>query len=1165
MNLYYTEAKMDKLKNVIKFEFYRYFTTPLALVYLICFIFLNGSCTFFLGNFFERGNADLLPMFNYIPWLFLLFVPAIAMRMWAEEFKSRTILQILTLPISIPTLVWGKFLASWIFCLIALLFTTPLWFSVNVLGKPDNGLILAGYIACFILSGAMIAISQTMSALTKNQVIALVLGVLANLLFFLSGIEFVLGNIRNFVSMSVADIVASFSFLTHFNSFCMGVLELRNIVFFITIILLFNIFTIIIISYKTLGGATIFKSSNRTYYMLVCIFVSFAFLGINTLSNIYLRHIKIDFTEEKIFTLTEASEKVIKNIKGHIYAKLYYSPLLAEKNPELRLLINRIQLLLEQYSRLSNGKISVKKYNPEPFSDAEDRALAAGLQPLPIINKNQNAYLGLVLTDEYNNQQVIPFFPLARSNFIEQDLTEAFYLLNRNKPRLGIITSLPMFEDTIENVVTSEWEISKQLSRFYDVYKLSQNNPDLSNIDALIIAHPSDLTDKAIENIKKFSLNGGKILAFFDTATEAQQIFSPTTSNFKPSNYKDLPQTWGIRFVEQAVVADLDNSSLVDATENNATNPEFTQDVIQFYLKGNSFNQKSPITANLKKMMLTSASIIVPLKSAQITFEPLLQASDNSALIKAEAVYNRIAPAVILRNFKADTNPKYIAAHIKGINTPLNIIAVGDSDMLYDSFWTQHQLVLDNSYAIPILDNANFVLNALDFLLEDSTLLSLRGKNYFERKFLKLEKDKIEAAKNFKIKEKEIFDDLAKAKAGITEITQKRNFEGRDIFTPDELAIIAKIRKQINSDRQRLYDIRTQIDEKSSKLKTILIAINIYFLPIFGILLLLLPLITKHNTNKIVSKFSINKSLLYIIILGTVFLASGLLALREYELKFIDQQENKLIFPDLSKNINNLKKIVLKNNSKELIFEKDNNGKWILPQYPFYLVYQARIRNLLANLITATYYEKKSSGFDTLKNFGLSPIEDASSSAVEITLLDNQNKQLEQIYVGNLDIELGRGSRGAYIRKNNSFQVWLAQMDLIDLNLDSQNWTYSSIWNLQFGRFIKVNQNTNPDVLANLAKELINTFFSGAKKDIKLSNLILTLNLNVERNNSLILNFYEENGTYWVEYKFNNIDASETLQDFAASVKDVFYEISATDMEKIKNASSNFIETGSET
>ena len=228
-------------------------------------------------------------------------------------------------------------------------------------------------------------------------------------------------------------------------------------------------------------------------------------------------------------------------------------------------------------------------------------------------------------------------------------------------------------------------------------------------------------------------------------------------------------------------------------------------------------------------------------------------------------------------------------------------------------------------------------------------------------------------------------------------------------------------------------------------------------------------------------------------------------------------------------------------------------------------MYQARIRNLLANLITATYYEKKSSGFDTLKNFGLSPIEDASSSAVEITLLDNQNKQLEQIYVGNLDIELGRGSRGAYIRKNNSFQVWLAQMDLIDLNLDSQNWTYSSIWNLQFGRFIKVNQNTNPDVLANLAKELINTFFSGAKKDIKLSNLILTLNLNVERNNSLILNFYEENGTYWVEYKFNNIDASETLQDFAASVKDVFYEISATDMEKIKNAASNFIETGSET
>ena len=470
---------MSKLCTIIKNEFYRYFTSPIALVYLICFLFLNGACTFFLGHFFERGQADLLPMFEYIPWLFLLFIPAVAMRTWAEEFKSRTILQIITLPISVTNFVWGKFLASWLFCALAMFLTTPLWICVNFLGDADNSLILAGYLAKLFLSGAMLAIAQTMSALTKNQVIALVLGVLANLLFFLSGVEFVLGNIRNYLSPSLVNLIASFSFLAHFNSFCMGLFELRDFIFFITIILLFNFFTVIIINFRTAGTVSIFKSSNPLYYFLLCLFVFFIFGSINTISNLYLRHYKLDFTEEKIFTLTESTQKVISNINGKVYAKLYYSPVLGEKNPDVRLLADRINLLLEQYAKLSNEKISIKKYNPKPFSDAEDRALAAGIQPLPIINQNQNAYLGLELTDEYNKKQVIPFFPISRKAFIEQDLTEAFYLLSHKKPRLGILTSLPMFETSVDNVVTSEWEISKQLSRFYDLFVISQEKPDL--------------------------------------------------------------------------------------------------------------------------------------------------------------------------------------------------------------------------------------------------------------------------------------------------------------------------------------------------------------------------------------------------------------------------------------------------------------------------------------------------------------------------------------------------------------------------------------------------------------------------------------------------------------------------------------------------------------
>ena len=178
---------MNKLWIVAKNEFYRYFTSPLAYVFLISFLLLNGSFAIYFGHFFEAGQASLLSMFSFQPWLFLLFIPGISMRLWAEEFRTKTILQIITMPIHLSSLVWGKFFAAWFFCSLAIALTFPFWITVNLLGTPDNWVILCSYIGSFMLAGAMLAISQTMSALTKNMVIALVLSVFANLLFFLSG------------------------------------------------------------------------------------------------------------------------------------------------------------------------------------------------------------------------------------------------------------------------------------------------------------------------------------------------------------------------------------------------------------------------------------------------------------------------------------------------------------------------------------------------------------------------------------------------------------------------------------------------------------------------------------------------------------------------------------------------------------------------------------------------------------------------------------------------------------------------------------------------------------------------------------------------------------------------------------------------------------------
>ena len=1146
---------MNKLLIVAKNEFYRYFISPLAYVYLICFLLLNGSFAFYFGHFFERGQADLYSMFSFQPWIYLLFIPGISMRLWAEEFRTKTIVQILTLPVSVSSLVWGKFFASWMFCGLALILTFPFWISVNILGNPDNLVILSGYIGSFLLAGCMLSISQTMSSLTKNQVIALVLSVIVNLLFFLSGLEYVLGFFRGFMPLSVIDMIASFSFLTHFDTISQGLFELRDIIFFFSLILLFNYTTILIVSFKTSGTTPWLKSIRREYYISVFIFLLIGFTGLNLLANNLLRSYKIDCTQERLFTLTSSTEKVLKNLPSEVTARLYYSPVLGERNPQLRLLFDRVRLMLKQYADISGGKFKFRIDNPEPLSNVEDRALNAGLQPLPIIDTNTNAYFGLVLNTDDNKTKTIPFFTLERMPFLEQDLTEAIYLLNHRKKNLGIITSLPMFEQIVQNVTTSQWEIITQLKKFYDIYIIDNNNNNLNNIDILMIVHPRNLSKETLQKIKDYSYKGGKILAFFDIAAEAPRIFSPAAEELKPSDYGTLPQDWGFKFFNEAVVADLENSSTIDASINYKSNPEFTQDLIQFYIKENGFNSQQPQTALLKKMLATSVSVFAPLSNAPIEFIPLIEASNNSELMSSSIVYDSVHPGVILKSFQKDSNPKYLAARIisRDMTRPFDLIVVGDSDLLYDNFWTTHRTIFENNYSIPILDNANFVFNSLDTLQENDDLLNLRGKTYRDRPFNSIEMLRKDALYKFKLREDEIFTNIERAKRGLQEVWGKKQFEGRDIFTPDELAVIAGIRKEIDAQRQELFLIRHNIGIEIDHISTLLKITNIYAIPAL-LLLILLVLNLRQSKFCLPHKFSINRKFVYIAVSSLILLLAGSAAVYyNNRLSQDDLMEGKALFPELPKQINNITQISLKNHKHTLDFIL-KDGQWILPQYPGFLVYQDRIRSFLSSLLEATYYEKKTSDVKKLSIFGLLPLNNEKSTTTDIELKDKEGKTIVSFEVGKYDVDLGRGSIGAYIKFHNKFQVWLAAIELVDLRLSPQDWTFSTLWNLRFGRLASFNNKKDTDTVANLAKELLNTTFISSSKSINLSQKVLELNIISEGSNNVIISFYQDNKHYYASYKFITTTSSKPLSEFASYVKSTFYEISASDMEKIKNA-----------
>ncbi|MGH8148522.1 MAG: ABC transporter permease subunit [Steroidobacteraceae bacterium] len=234
---------MRNVAIIMRRELGSYFATPIAYIFIVIFMALASWFTFYLGGFYQRGQADLDPFFSFHPWLYLFLIPAISMRLWAEERKSGSIELLMTQPVTLWQAVVGKFLAAWLFAGIALALTFPMWITVNYLGSPDNGTILAAYIGSFLLAGGFLAVGSFMSALTRNQVVAFILGVVGCFVLLLAGYPMVIDAFQSWLPQALVDAIASLSFLSHYDSIVKGVLDVRDLIYFAMLIAFFLIAT----------------------------------------------------------------------------------------------------------------------------------------------------------------------------------------------------------------------------------------------------------------------------------------------------------------------------------------------------------------------------------------------------------------------------------------------------------------------------------------------------------------------------------------------------------------------------------------------------------------------------------------------------------------------------------------------------------------------------------------------------------------------------------------------------------------------------------------------------------------------------------------------------------------------------------------------------------
>jgi ABC-2 type transport system permease protein len=241
---------MRNVGIIMRRELASYFATPLAYIFLLIFLILANLFTFYLGQFFERGQADLNPFFSYHPWLFLFLIPAVSMRLWADERRTGSIELLMTLPVTLWQAVVGKFLAAWAFTTLALVLTFPLWITVNYLGSPDNGAILAAYIGSALLAAGFLSIGSLASALTRNPVVAFIVGIAACFVFLVAGFPLVLDAFRGWAPQVMVDAIASLGFLTHYEAISKGVIDIRDLIYFGLLVTWFLLATAVVLDVR---------------------------------------------------------------------------------------------------------------------------------------------------------------------------------------------------------------------------------------------------------------------------------------------------------------------------------------------------------------------------------------------------------------------------------------------------------------------------------------------------------------------------------------------------------------------------------------------------------------------------------------------------------------------------------------------------------------------------------------------------------------------------------------------------------------------------------------------------------------------------------------------------------------------------------------------------
>ena len=582
------------------------------------------------------------------------------------------------------------------------------------------------------------------------------------------------------------------------------------------------------------------------------------FFSINVITNNILSSARFDFTENKLYSLSNGTISLLKDLKEPIHIRLFVSSNLVKDVPQLSTYANRVETILQTYSNISNGKITLEIIDPKPFSDAEDRAVGMGINSFNATEMSDALYFGLAATNSTIGQKNIPIFSPERETFLEYDLTSLISDLSQiEKPVISIIDNLGLNADT--RIGKPEQQILKQMKEMFQVEKIDENSNKLNkNTKVLMIIHPKFLSDETLYMIDQWILKGGATLIFLDPYAETEISRQQGMPPMNPrSNLKKLLDTWGIKFDDKKAVLDSEFgfriSRNINGRDIQVTNYPWLN------IRGEGLNKNESSLSNLSTIVMTTAGSFELIDDKSV-LEPIIISSQKSGLGDAQKAGDpKGDPRDLLPNIKSDNKNLTVAGWVKSnLNTSFrdkknkddnqllksskksNILLVADVDMLMDRNWLTQRGAFAN--------NGDFVLNVMEKMVGGNALSDLRGKSTSWRPFEKIIALEKIAEEKFLIEEQMLAKKLKGMEDKIRNLTQN-NDEDSDVLSPETIKAIDGFKTEMMTTRSQLRNVKFDLRRDVETLKKWIISINVAILPIiFAGFALILSLRRKRKT-----------------------------------------------------------------------------------------------------------------------------------------------------------------------------------------------------------------------------------------------------------------------------------------------------------------------------